>query len=167
MQALVRVEHEHHAVLRDYVQRLYAMADCMAADCLDTPGVLDKLVELRSLQRGLREMLVPHMDAVEAAVYPTLERIMSDRETSSPMRHEHEEIRRLVAAIGGIVDTAEDELDRCSVLTLRRWMLRLHVLLKTHLDEEELYLPILEGELTPAGADALARALDHLAASRI
>ena len=44
-------------------------------------------------------------------------------------------------------------------------MLRLHVLLKAHLDEEELYLPILEDRLTPDGEAALGRALDHLAAA--
>jgi iron-sulfur cluster repair protein YtfE (RIC family) len=167
MQALTHVSHEHHALLRDYVARLYALADCLVADCLDTPGVLAELNELRELERGLREMLIPHMDAVEAAVYPTLERIMSDRDSSAPMRNEHEEIRRLVAAIGRVVDTADTDLDRTSVLALRRVMLRLHVLLKTHLDEEELYLPILEGSLTPAGAEALGRALDHLAATRL
>jgi hypothetical protein len=46
-------------------------------------------------------------------------------------------------------------------------MLRLHVLLKTHLDEEDLYLPILEDKLTTSGAAALGRALDHLAAARL
>ena len=61
----------------------------------------------RELTRGLREMLIPHMDAVEAAVYPTLERIMHDRDTSAPMRLEHEQIRRLVASVSEIVDTAE------------------------------------------------------------
>jgi hypothetical protein len=50
------------------------------------------------------------------------------------------------------------------VLALRRVLLRLHALLKTHLSEEELYIPILEDRLTPAEEAALARALDHLAA---
>ncbi len=167
MHALSSVSHEHHARLLDYVEALYALADCLGADCLDTPGVLAELTELRELQRGLREMLIPHMDAVEAAVYPTLERIMQDRETNSPMRLEHEEIRHLVASIGQIVDEADTRLERGSVLALRRVMLRLHVLLKTHLAEEELYLPILEDTLTPGGAAALGRALDHLAATRL
>jgi len=167
MQVLSQVSNEHHARLRAYVERLYSLADCLGGDCLDTGEVTAELAELRELEWGLKEQLIPHMDAVEAAVYPTLERIMKDRETSSPMRAEHEEIRRLVASIGEILDAAETKLDRGTVLALRRVMLRLHVLLKTHLDEEDLYLPILEDKLTPSGAAALGRALDHLAAARL
>jgi len=167
MQVLEQVLNEHHARLRSYVDELYALADCLGGDSLATSEVTGELAELRDLLRGLREQLVPHMEAVEAAVYPTLERIMSDRETSSPMRAEHEEIRGLIASVGDIVDTAESELDRGTVLALRRRMLRLHVLLKAHLDEEDLYIPILEDKLTDAGAAALGRALDHLAAARL
>jgi iron-sulfur cluster repair protein YtfE (RIC family) len=167
MLTLSTVEHEHHALLRDYVNRLYALADCLSSDCLDTVGALAELAELHALERGLREMLVPHMEAVEAAVYPTVERIMVDRESSVPMRHEHEEIRRLVASFGKTIETADSHLDRGCVLALRRVMLRLHVLLRTHLDEEELYVPILEGCLTPEGEAALARALDHMAEARL
>jgi iron-sulfur cluster repair protein YtfE (RIC family) len=167
MHALSTVSHEHHVLLRDYVNRLYAMADCLGCDCLDTVGVLAGLAALRDLERGLRDMLLPHMDAVEAAVYPTLERIMDDRQSSVPMRQEHEEIRRLVVRFGEIVDSAEDRLDRGTVLSLRRVMLRLHVLLRTHLDEEELYVPILEDRMTPEGEAALARALDHVATAHL
>ena len=167
MSVLSAVSHQHHALLRDYVNRLYALGACLNSDCLDTVGALAELRELHVLERGLREMLMPHMDAVEAAVYPTLERIMDDRQGSAPMRLEHEEIRRLVASFARIIATAEAHLDRGCVLALRRVMLRLHVLLTTHLDEEELYLPILEDRLTPAGEAALARALDHLAETRL
>ena len=166
MLTLSGVSHAHHVVLRGYVQSLYRLAECLCPDCLDTPGALAELAELRAVERGLQEQLIPHMNAVEAAVYPSLERIMADREVSAPMRHEHEEIRRLVDRLGAIV-ACEPPLDRATVLVLRRVMLRLHVLLKAHLDEEELYLPVLEGRLTPEGEAALARALDHLAAARL
>jgi len=86
MQVLSQVSNEHHARLRAYVERLYSLADCLGGDCLDTGEVTAELAELRELEWGLKEQLIPHMDAVEAAVYPTLERIMKDRETSSPMR---------------------------------------------------------------------------------
>jgi len=166
MLTLSHVSHEHHELLRTYVQRLYELANCLCPDCLDTSGCLAEMTELREVERGLREMLIPHMNAVEAAVYPSLERIMNDREASAPMRQEHEEIRRLVERIGRIVD-GDASVDRATVLALRRLMLRLHVLLKTHLDEEELYLPILEDRLTSEAEAALARALDHLAATRL
>lgn len=134
---------------------------------LDTVGVLAGFAELRALERWLREMLVPHMDAVEAAVYPTLDRLVDERHGSLPMRLEHDEIRRLVTRFSTVIDTAEKHLDRGCVLALRRVMLRLHVMLRTHLDEEELYLPILEDRLTPDDEMALVRALDHLASARL
>ncbi len=167
MHAVSRVSHEHHAVLRGYVEGLYALASSLCPDCIDTPGALAEIDELRQLQQGLREQLMPHMDAVEAAVYPTLERIMHDRQTSAPMRQEHQEIRDLVGHIGDIVDRPDQLMDRYSVLALRRVMLKLHVLLKAHICEEELYLPILEDRLTPEGEAALGRALDHLAAASL
>ena len=167
MHAVSKVSHEHHAILREHIEDLYGLANSLCPDCLDTPGALAEIKELRGLERGLREQLVPHMDAVEAAVYPTLERIMNDRQMSAPMRDEHREIRRLVERIGDIVDRPDQLMDRYSVLALRRVMLKLHVLLKSHLIEEELYLPILEDRLTPEGEAALGRALDHLSSARL
>ncbi len=167
MHALSTATHQHDALLRDYVNRLHAMADCLGTDCLDTVGVVAGQAALRDVLQGLRERLLPHMDAVEAAVYPTIERIMDDRQASVSMRREHDEIRRLVARLGEIADSIEDSIDRSTVLTLRRVMLRLYILLRTHLDEEELYLPILEGGLTEDGKAALARALEHVAAEHL
>jgi hypothetical protein len=37
MHALSDISHEHHALLHDYVQRLYALANGLCPDCLDTP----------------------------------------------------------------------------------------------------------------------------------
>jgi Fe-S-cluster formation regulator IscX/YfhJ len=107
------------------------------------------------------------MDAVEAAIHPTLERLLADRQAAVPMAVEHAEIRRLVAALGAFADDPAAHADRMAVLALRRVLLRLHTLLKTHLSEEELYIPILEDRLTPAHEAAIARALDHLAAERL
>lgn len=107
------------------------------------------------------------MEAVETAVYPTLEQIVTDHGTTVMMAEEHEQIRRLVAALGSFVDDPSAYADRSGILVLRRILLRLHTLLKTHLAEEELYIPILEDRLTPGQEAALARALDHLAAERL
>jgi hemerythrin-like domain-containing protein len=167
MQNLPRVSHEHHDRLWHYVDQLDALADCLNSDCLDTTRLIEHLPELRELHHGLKSMLIPHMEAVEAAVYPTLERLLTDRQTTAPMAREHVEIRRLVEAIGEFADHPESHADRGAVLALRRVMLRLYALLKTHLSEEELYIPILEDKLTPAQEAALARALDHVAAERL
>ena len=167
MQALPRVSHEHHDRLWHYVDQLHALADCMDTDCLDTAQLIERLPELQELHHGLTSLLIPHMDAVEAAVYPTLERLLADRQTTAPMAIEHVEIRRLVGAIGEFAEHPQAHLDRGAVLALRRVLLRLYALLRAHLSEEELYIPILEDRLTPAQEAALARALDHVAAERL
>jgi hemerythrin-like domain-containing protein len=107
------------------------------------------------------------METVEAAVYPTLERLLADTQTTAPMAREHVEIRRLVGAIGEFAEHPQSHADRGAVLALRRVLLRLYALLKSHLSEEELYIPILEDNLTPAQEAALARALDHVASERL
>ena len=168
MQPLTRVSHEHHDLLWRYVHQLNDLADCLNCDCLDSARLVAQLPQLREVHDGLTTTLIPHMEAVEAAVHPTLERLLADRQATVPMAREHQEIRRLVAALGAFAgDDPAAHADRATVLALRRVLLRLYVLLKAHLSEEELYIPILEDRLTPAQEAALARALDHLAAERL
>ncbi len=167
MQTLERVSHEHHDRLWHYVDRLNALADCLNSDCLDTSRLVERLPELREVHQGLTSLLIPHMEAVEAAVWPTLERLGTEHGTTASLAHEHVEIHRLVAALGAFIEHPEAHAGRGAVLALRRALLRLYVLLKTHLAEEELYVPILEDRLTRPQEEALARALDHAAAERL
>ena len=167
MQPLTKVSHEHHDLLWGYVNQLNDLADYLVCDCLDTARLTEQLPQLREVHDGLTLHLIPHMEAVEAAIHPTLERILADAGTSFPMAAEHEQIRRLVTAFGAFADNPAAHADRMAVLALRRVLLRLYVLLKAHLSEEELYIPILEDRLTPAEEGALARGLDHLAAERL
>lgn len=168
MLPLTKVSHEHHELLWGYVNQLNDLADCLNCDCLDTARLIGQLPQLRQVHEGLVNLLIPHMEAVEAAVYPTLERLLAGRGTIVPMAAEHEEIRRLVASLGAFVDDDPAEhVDRATVLALRRVLLRLYGLLKAHLSEEELYLPILEDRLNSAEEAALARALDHLVDQRL
>ena len=167
MQQLTRVTHEHHERLWHYIDQLDELADCLNPDCLDSGRLRDRMPQLRELYRNLTDVLVPHMEAVEFAVYPTIERLLAGTGKTAPMVHEHAEIRRMVAQIGEFANDPEAHGDRAAVLGLRRVALRLYALLKAHLSEEELYLPILEDTLTPAQEAALARALDHVAAERL
>jgi hypothetical protein len=168
MLPLTKVSHEHHELLWSYVNQLNDLADCLICDSLDSGGVIAELPQLREVLDGLTTRLLPHMEAVEAAVWPTLERLKVGLGTTPPMAAEHQEIRRLVASLGAFVaDEPATGIDRPAVLALRRVLLRLYALLKTHLAEEGLYIPILEGRLTPAQEQALARGLDHLAAERL
>ena len=167
MQTLAGISHQHHDLLWRAVGRLGDLAECLDCDCLDRAELLARLPQLHEVHDSLTVQLIPHMEAVETAVYPTLERIVANHGTTVTMADEHEQIRRLVAALGSFIDDPGAHSDRSAILVLRRILLRLHMLLKTHLAEEELYIPILEDRLTPGQEAALARALDHLAAERL
>lgn len=167
MQPLTTISHEHHDRLWGYVNALNELADCVNGDCLDTWRLVEQRPRLRELHDGLVGQLIPHMEAVEAAVYPTLERLLPEQVDVVPMAAEHEAIRRLVASLGEFVEHPSEHADRAAVIMMRRILLRLHALLKAHLSEEEIYIPILEDRLTPGAQAAIARALDHLAAERL
>jgi hypothetical protein len=160
MQTLPAVSHEHHDRLMTIVNELNAMGDCSNGDCLDTSRLMEARPAIAEIHHGLATLLIPHMEAVEAAVYPTLERLIP--EAIPPMRHDHAEIRRLSAIIGRFVEHPEGHIDRGVVLLMRRTLLRLYAILKAHLAEEDLYVPILENRLTEEEAADLAHTLDHV-----
>ncbi|HYO42794.1 MAG TPA: hemerythrin domain-containing protein [Candidatus Limnocylindrales bacterium] len=147
----------HHAQLMPHVDRLLTLAEMVGR------------VECKALHRLYNEeyafvagTLIPHMAAVEAALYDRLEAIMGPRHTMAPMREEHETVRSLIEELGRF-QVHEDRCtwDELEGLALRRALYRLHALLKVHLAEEEQYLAVLDRSLTDADKDVLARALDH------
>jgi hypothetical protein len=167
MQTLPAVSHEHHDRLMAIVDQLNAIGDCSDGDCLDTSRLTEARPAIEEIHRGLTKLLIPHMEAVEAAVYPTLERLLGGPEAIMPLRGEHAEIRRLTGVIGHFVEHPEGHVDRGVVLLMRRSLLRLYAILKAHLAEEELYEPILEDRLTAVEAAELAHALDHVVTGRL
>lgn len=147
----------HHAQLMPHVDRLLTLAEMVGR------------VECKALHRLYNEeyafvasTLVPHMAAVEGALYGRLEAIMGPRHTMAPMREEHETVRRLIEELGRF-QVHEDHCtwDEMEGLALRRALYRLHALLKVHLAEEEQYLAVLDRSLTDAEKDTLARAMEH------
>jgi hypothetical protein len=162
METLPAVTHEHHDRLMAIVDELHALGDCSNGDCLDTSRLVAARPAIEQVHRDLTTLLIPHMEAVEAAVFPTLERLLPGHGETLPMRAEHAEIRRLSGIIGRFAEHPEGHVDRGVVLLMRRSLLRLYAILKSHLAEEALYEPILEDRLTPDEAAELAHALDHV-----
>jgi hypothetical protein len=154
---------DHHARLVPHVDRLLLLAEAVGhVDCEALHALFDT-----EYQFVVGE-LVPHMDAIERELYDRLEEVMGGRHTMAPMREEHATLRALVAELGRYRGHATD----CSWsgpegMALRRALYRLHAMLKIHLAEEELYLGVLDRNLTPEEKDRLARAIDHAQAEPI
>jgi hypothetical protein len=80
----------------------------------------------------------------------------------APMRQEHVAMGRLVEELGRYREHAEGcRWSAVEGMALRRALYRLHSILKVHLAEEELYLGVLDQNLSDDEKEALARGIDH------
>jgi iron-sulfur cluster repair protein YtfE (RIC family) len=151
------VSHEHHARLASHVDRLPAVGDLIGSG--PTSELSAGLDETCDFLLGL---LIPHMEAAEAVLYPELERLMQNRHSMTPMRREHEQIRALVVEIDGRRHRlAEHPLGTGDAVALRRVLFRLYAMLKVHLAEEQLYADLVEHALPADAEAALAAAMEH------
>jgi hypothetical protein len=157
LMSLHQVTRQHHAQLMPHVDALLSIAEMIGQQ------------PLAELQRRLDEeyefitgQLVPHMETVEKAVYPELRRLLQNPRAMSPMEREHGEVRRLIGELGALRRQAQGGgLGHGQTLQLRRVLIRLFAILKVHLVEEEEYTPLLEHNLTPQQAEALAASMAH------
>jgi len=148
---------DHHARLLPHVDRLVVLADMIGH--VDCEAIHATFEEEYAFIVG---QLVPHMEAIERTLYDQLERLMNRRHSMAPMRQEHESMAHLVEELGRHRRHAEGcRWSAVEGLALRRTLYRLHSILKVHLAEEELYLRVLEQNLSAEEKDVLARGIDH------
>ncbi len=157
METLGRVSRAHRERLRPCIEQLRVLADR-----LDRSAVAACLPALRDVHHCLTSDVLPHMEAVEAAVHPVLERIRAERWVPDMLAEEHDEIRRLVDLVGEFAALPEAHAGLDADPALGDALRQLYDLLVRHLAEEARQLASLEGHLTPGQEAALARALDHV-----
>ena len=155
--SLPRVAHEHHDRLMHHVDTM-----TMVGDQLGAASVAELRPRVDDLAAFLNGLLLPHMEAAERTLYPELERMLQNRHSMTPMRREHDEIRKLVAELVRLQQRLDaGPLQTGETVALRRVVFRLYAMLKVHLAEEELYLGIIEHGVSAESAEKLAAALDH------
>ena len=155
--SLPQVSLEHHDRLMRHLDAMPAVGDMLGA--APVAELRPRVDEVAAFLDGL---LLPHMEAAERTLYPELERMLQNRHSMTPMRREHDDIRKLVAELvrlQGRLDAGP--LHTGETVALRRVIFRLYAMLKVHLAEEQLYLGIIEHEVSPETAERLAAALDH------
>ena len=160
MRSLPDTSHEHHEQIEPYVDRLPELAEMIGRV---TPEAFSaSFQEECSFIIG---RLVPHMEAIETTLYGRLEQVMDKRHSMAPMRREHEQLRALFGSLCGYGElVAEGTMAPGDEVGLRRVLYRLYAILKVHLAEEELYLGVLDRNLSPAEKDLLAQGIDHASA---
>jgi hypothetical protein len=162
MNHVAPVNAEHHQRLVRHVDRMPRVAELMDS------GPLDEFrFSLDETGDFLAELLVPHMEAAERALFPELERMMQNRHSTLPLRREHEQIRSSIgdlARLRGVADRGP--LSMNEKVALRRIVYRLYALLKIHMAEELLYAELVEHSASPEAEKALAAAMEHSGTGR-
>ncbi len=156
MPTLTQVTTEHRDRLMTHVDALPGLADQVGTVPWEVLAP-----RLRDQHGFLTSTLIPHMEAVEAGVHQELDRVLSCRLAMEPLEREHVTVRRLIAQLGDLV--AREDLSGGQAIELNRVLIRLHSILKVHLREESMYVPILEHNLEPSQLDGLVASMEHAA----
>jgi hypothetical protein len=157
MRSLPDTSHEHHQAIEPHVDRLPELAGMIGRVSPEAFSVTFQ--EECSFIIG---RLVPHMEAIESTLYGRLEQVMDKRHSMAPMRREHEQLRGLFKSLCGYSElVAEGTMSQGDEIGLRRVLYRLFAILKVHLAEEELYLGVLDRNLSAEEKDILAQGIDH------
>jgi iron-sulfur cluster repair protein YtfE (RIC family) len=160
--SLPQAGHEHHERIREQIDRLPALIDMLEL----RPPPAEVGAAFLSSYEFITGTLWPHVRVVEDSVYPELERLMQNRHSMAPMRREHDELGRLIEAIGAYVDRVEaGPLRPADAMGLRRLVIQLYALVKTHIAEEAEYLRVLQGNLSAEEQEAIVAGLAHASAA--
>jgi iron-sulfur cluster repair protein YtfE (RIC family) len=158
MSSLPHAGHEHHERIREHVDRLPALIDMLE----ERPVPSDFAARFAAEYEFITGTLWPHVETVESNLYPQLERLMQNRHSMAPMRREHEELGRLIKAMGGYQErVAAAHLNPTDALALRRLLIQFYALVKTHTAEEAEYLRVLQGNLSEEEQEAIVSGLAH------
>jgi hypothetical protein len=160
MTTLTETVHDHHALLVPHVEALLETARLVGN--VPCEELRPRVVEARDFLTG---MLIPHMAAAEASVYPRLEAALSDAGALAPLRREHGEVRHLAEELDRLCAShPEGVYHRGEALTLRRVLYRLHALVRVHLDEEEMLTALLAHSIDADEAASVAADMAHAVA---
>ena len=155
--SLPQVSLEHHERLTRHLDAMPALGDLVGV-----ASVAELRPRVDEVAAFLNDLLLPHMEAAESSLYGELERLLQNRHSMTPMRREHDEIRKLVAELSRLQRSlGAGPLHTGETVALRRVIFRLYAMLKVHLAEEQLYLGIIEHGVSAESAEKLAAAMEH------
>jgi iron-sulfur cluster repair protein YtfE (RIC family) len=152
---------EEHQELLPNIERLRDVADAVGdALTAELRQGLDAVFDF------LTHHLIPHAQAEEHALYPVVARVMGAPRATATMSRDHVEVGRLVEELSVLrAQVSEAPLEQAQVKALRRVLYGLYVLVKVHFaKEEEVYLPLLDANLTPDDARRMFSAMEQAAA---
>src|SRR5512138_2838426 len=146
MKTLTQPLRDEHRELFPEVERILAAADSIGNASMD---------ELRrDVDRAydfLAHHLLPHAQAEDAALYPTVQQVLGSTDATRTMSRDHVEVGTYIDELASLrKGLGGDSLNPEQTAQLRRVLYGLYAIVKLHFaKEEEVYLPILDQRLTP------------------
>lgn len=146
-----------HAGLLPHIEALRT-----TADIIGQADESEVLARVSAAHLFLRDHLIPHAKAEDAALYPVVESFVGRRATATMSRDHTEVVRMTDQLAAAATRLARDGLSDDLTRELRRLLYGLYAIVRLHFaKEEEVYLPILDAELTPEAAAQMIAALHH------
>jgi iron-sulfur cluster repair protein YtfE (RIC family) len=153
--------------LRDEHRELFPEVDGIlaAAESLGTASTDVIKTRVEAAYDFLAHHLLPHAQAEDAALYPTVQQVLGTPEVTLTMSRDHVEVGRYIEELAelknGLTGAA---LTASQISGLRRVLYGLYAIVKLHFaKEEEVYLPILDERLTPESAREMFEKLEAAA----
>lgn len=154
-------------VVRDEHRELVARIEALrtVADSIDTAAIEPLREGVGQVYAFLVHQLIPHAQAEEQILYPTVGRVLRAVEATETMSRDHLEVIRLTEELEALrLRLFYEPLSNSDQQALRRVLYGLYAIIKLHLaKEEEIYLPILEARLQPEEAHQLVEAMERTA----
>ena len=149
MNSLTQPLRDEHRELFPEVERILA-----AAESIGTASIDDVRRSVEAAYEFLAHHLLPHAQAEDAALYPTVQAVLGSPDATRTMSRDHVEVGRYIEELAALNDgLTGSSLTPLHAAALRRVLYGLYAIVKLHFaKEEEVYLPILDQRLTPEAA---------------
>lgn len=153
--------------LRDEHKELYPHVDSLRQAGLAVHGNLipESIAKIDESYTFLATHLLPHAYAEEAALYPVVQKVMGSPHATATMSRDHVEIEQLTHQLGELLaELKPGEIGASKANELKRLLYGLHTLVKLHFaKEEEIYLPLLDEQLTSEEAKTMFETMENAA----
>jgi iron-sulfur cluster repair protein YtfE (RIC family) len=153
--------------LRDEHKELLPHIETLKSAGLAVHGTLSQpsLDLIEEAYAFLSTHLLPHAHAEEIALYPVVQKVMGSPHATATMSRDHVEVAVLTKELGQLCSQVSGtEIGAAKANELKRVLYGLYTLVKVHFaKEEEVYLPLLDANLTPQEAREMFEAMEAAA----
>lgn len=153
---------EEHRELLPHIEALAS-----TADAIGTAPLNEQIREVDAAYTFLRDRLIPHAVAEDEVMYRRVDALIGSRgrtRATDTMRRDHAEVSTLTDQLGRLrTQLRNGALGPARQRELRRVLCSLNAIVGLHFTkEEEVYLPLLDRELTAAQARDMFRRMEEI-----